>query len=52
VLGTTDFIRRDGAGQVLFDTRLENARPGVSEVLWSEALPSHSLENVGEMERA
>jgi hypothetical protein len=50
VLSTTDFIRRDGAGHVLFDTRVANARPGVSEVQWSEALPPHSLENVGKKE--
>jgi quercetin dioxygenase-like cupin family protein len=47
---TTDFIRYDGDGNVQFDTRVADARPAVSEVLWSESLPPHSLENVGDAE--
>ena len=50
VLSTTDFIRRDGDGNVLLDTRVSHSRPGVSEVLWSGPRPPHSIENVGETE--
>jgi hypothetical protein len=50
VLSTTDFIRRDGDGNVLLDTRVSHSRPGVSEVLWSGPRPPHTIENVGETE--
>ena len=41
-----DFVRRDGEGNVLFDSR---AVPGLltrSEATWMECLPPHSVENV------
>lgn len=41
-----DFIRRDGDGKVLLDTRKHPRPPGKS--LWIESLPPHSVENVGE----
>jgi quercetin dioxygenase-like cupin family protein len=50
VLSTTDFIRRDGDGDVMLDTRADDARPGLLEVLWSGPRPPHSIENVGEYE--
>lgn len=50
VLGATDFIRRDGDGNVLLDTRAADARPRASDVLWSEPLPPHWIENVGDTE--
>ena len=48
MLSTTDFIRRDGDGNVLLDTRVSHSRPAVSEVLWSGPRPPHSIEVVGE----
>jgi hypothetical protein len=48
-LSTTDFMRRDRDGNVLLDTRVANGRPRTSDVLWSEPLPTHSVENVGDM---
>jgi hypothetical protein len=50
VLSTTDFIRRDGDGQVVFDTRTADGRPKPLEVLWSGPRPPHSIENVGDAE--
>jgi catechol 2,3-dioxygenase-like lactoylglutathione lyase family enzyme len=50
VLSTTNFVRRDGDGNVLFDTRTAHAEPRPSDVLWSEPFPPHSLENVGDAE--
>ena len=50
VLSTTDFIRRDGDGNVLLDTRVAHTEPGLSDVLWSGPRPPHSIENVGDME--
>ena len=47
VLSATDFVRRDGEGNVVFDTRTASARLQPSEALWSEPFPPHSLENVG-----
>jgi hypothetical protein len=44
-----DWIRRDEAGTILLDSRtLGPAAPAT--VVWSPALPPHSLENVGSME--
>ena len=47
ILSFADFVRRDAEGQVLLDSRgldLASDRP---LVLWSEPLPPHTLENVG-----
>jgi hypothetical protein len=48
VVSSPDFIRRDGEGAVLLDTRLTQSRPEPPVILWSEPLPPHSIENVGE----
>ena len=48
VLSSPDFIRRDGEGAVLLDTRSASRPPQSPETLWSEPLPPHSIENVGE----
>jgi hypothetical protein len=50
VLSTSDFVRRDADGNVQFDTRNGNGRPRTSATMWSEPLPPHSLENVGDDE--
>jgi hypothetical protein len=50
VLSTTDFIRRDGDGDVVFDTRAAHGRPKPLEVLWSGPRPPHSIENIGDAE--
>lgn len=50
VLCATNFVRRDADGTVLFDTRTADAEPRVSDVLWSDPFPPHSLENVGDSE--
>ena len=49
VLSSTDFVRRDADGEVLFDSR-SGGRPEASAALWSEPLPPHSIENVGDDE--
>ena len=49
VLATTDFVRRDGQGTVLFDTRTDGG-PEPGDALWSEPLGPHSIENVGASE--
>lgn len=47
VLSASDFVRRDEEGNLLLDTR--NVRSSVSAptLVWSEPLPPHSVENVG-----
>jgi hypothetical protein len=40
-----DFVRRDGEGALLFDSRSAPALPPASFV---DCLPPHSVENVGE----
>jgi hypothetical protein len=42
-----EFVRRDGDGTVLVDTRREGRLPEPGAAIWSEALPPHTLENVG-----
>lgn len=39
------FIRRDGEGKLLFDSRTVETRPGAA---FLENLPPHSVENVGD----
>ena len=39
-----EFLRRDGEGNLLFDSRTAPNRPGASFI---ECLPPHSIENVG-----
>ena len=48
VVSSPDFIRRDGEGAVLLDTRMAEGRPEPPVTLWSEPLPPHTIENVGE----
>jgi hypothetical protein len=50
VLSSTDFVRRDSDGRVLFDSRSGGGPPEASAALWSEPLPPHSVENVGDDE--
>ena len=43
-----EFIRRDGEGKVLFDSRITSRPTG--QGVWIECLPPHSVENVGSTE--
>jgi quercetin dioxygenase-like cupin family protein len=47
VLSWDDFVRRDGEGNVMADTRKGERQAEPPTVLWLDALPPHSLENVG-----
>jgi hypothetical protein len=47
VQSTSDFIRRDGEGRVLFDSRKAGALPKTPAVEWVGPLLPHSIENVG-----
>lgn len=49
ILSWSDFVRRDSEGRTAMDSRAFGKAPKES-VLWSESLPPHSLENVGESE--
>jgi hypothetical protein len=44
------YIRRDGQGNVLHDTREDSAPPKTPVAVWTDRLPPHSVENVGEEE--
>jgi hypothetical protein len=50
VISRPDFVRRDGDGAVLFDTRSSEPTINVPATQWSDPLPPHSIENVGETE--
>jgi hypothetical protein len=47
VQSTSDFIRRDGEGRVLFDSRKAGPLPKTPAIEWLGPLPPHSVENVG-----
>jgi hypothetical protein len=47
VQSTSDFVRRDGEGRMLFDSRKAGALPKTPAVEWVGPLPPHSVENVG-----
>jgi hypothetical protein len=46
ILSRGDFVRRDGDGAVLVDTRGSGALPAPGAAIWSGSLPPHTLENV------
>jgi quercetin dioxygenase-like cupin family protein len=49
IVSASHFVRRDGAGNVLVDSRTRP--PSAAEIAaWSEPLPPHTLENVGDSE--
>jgi hypothetical protein len=50
VLSWSDFVRCDAAGTVVLDSRAIGGGGSAPSVAWSEALPPHSLDNVGEAE--
>ncbi len=45
-----DFVRRDGEGKVLFDSRTVPGMLTASAGTWIECLPPHSVENVSPSE--
>ena len=46
VLSSAHFVRRDGDGDVLVDTRKGAPLPEPGTVVWTDPLPPHTLENV------
>jgi len=50
VLSAGHFVRRDGEGRVLGDTRETGAVPAPGAVVWIEAMPPHTVENVDSTE--
>jgi quercetin dioxygenase-like cupin family protein len=50
ILGTSDFIRYDSEGNVVFDSRTKESNIEAGTVNWSGPLSAHSVQNVGETE--
>jgi hypothetical protein len=50
LLGWSDFIRRDENGGVLLDSRQIPSPPRLPATQWLDALPPHSVENIGAAE--
>jgi hypothetical protein len=50
LMNWSDFVRRDAEGCVLVDTRGRPPPASLPFAVWSEALPPHTLENVGTTE--
>jgi len=49
LLSWSDFVRRDGEGNIVVDSR-RISRTVQGSAVWSEPLAAHTLENVGEAE--
>ena len=47
IVSWSDFVRRNEKGETLLDTRQANFNQNQTQALWGEALPPHTLENVG-----
>jgi quercetin dioxygenase-like cupin family protein len=47
ILGLSDFVRKDGQGNVLLDTREAGSLPPAGTAFWSPPLEPHSVTNVG-----
>ena len=47
ILSWADFVRYDDQGSVMVDTR-QNEGGDPPTILWSEPIPPHALENVGD----
>lgn len=50
VVSASDFLRRDGEGKLLFDSRTAGPPPATPSTQWIDPLPPHSVENVGNAE--
>jgi len=48
LVSIADFVRRDADGEVLVDSRTMKFPREGPLVLWSEPIPPHTLENVGD----
>ena len=46
----SDFLRRDGAGNLIFDSRTIGPPPDEPMGQWTPPLPPHSVENIGTRE--
>jgi quercetin dioxygenase-like cupin family protein len=49
-VATAHFVRRDGDGRVLTDTRAADPLPATGATAWLPPMPPHSVENVGSSE--
>jgi hypothetical protein len=50
IMSWSHFVRRDAEGRVQVDTRSRPAPATLPAVMWGDALPPHTLENVGDRE--
>jgi hypothetical protein len=48
VLSWSDFVRRNGDGEVILDSRQLQMRPAPGTALWGPPLADHSVTNVGD----
>jgi hypothetical protein len=50
IVSTSDFVRRDREGKILFDSRGASSPPTTPTVQWTDPLAPHSVDNVGPSE--
>lgn len=47
ILGTSDFVRCDAEGSVIFDSRESETRAEIGQTVWSPPLKPHFVKNIG-----
>jgi quercetin dioxygenase-like cupin family protein len=50
IVGTSDFVRKDAEGNVIFDSRDGDGKLGPGTAVWSGPLAPHCVTNVGDGE--
>jgi quercetin dioxygenase-like cupin family protein len=50
VLSTSDFVRCDPEGNIIYDSRGSESAPKTGQTIWSSPLAPHFVRNVGERE--
>ena len=50
VKNASDFLRRDGEGKLIFDSRTAGPPQETPDFAWTPPLPPHSVENIGSAE--
>ncbi len=50
ILGTSNFVRKDASGEVIFDSRVASSSPETGTAVWSGPLEPHFVTNVGDSE--
>lgn len=48
IIGTSEFVRKNDAGEIVFDSRTADSRMQPGSAIWSGPLEPHSVTNIGD----